>query len=212
MVVPMPPTLRTGQGIRRGGEQYESIHKALALAAAHELAEVGYGDFMPESVAQRAGVSPRTAFRHYETKLALALAGIQSLPTYTGWLDSQRPGESFADRLRNGLRSGAAYFEIVGYIAATALSSRETQPELLKTLKKHVLTPREKAIGKYLEEGKRAGVFRPNIEASALAATDLGLFTMVGIGQFSLGRGETRVQRLFQQYWPLMATTEHIKD
>jgi hypothetical protein len=157
-------------------------------------------------------VSPRTAFRHYETKLLLALAGIQSLPTYTGWLDSQKPGESFADRLRNGLRSGAVYFEIVGYIAATALSSRETQPELLKTLKKQVLTPREKAIGKYLDEGKRAGVFRPEVEASALAATDLGLFTMVGIGQFPLGRGETRVQRLFQQYWPLMATTAHMKD
>jgi hypothetical protein len=134
------------------------------------------------------------------------------LPTYTGWLDSQQPGEGFADRLRNGLRSGAAYFEIVGYIAATALSFRETQPELLTTLKKQVLTPREKAIGKYLDEGKRAGVFRPEVEASALAATDLGIFTMVGIGQFSLGRGETRVQRLFQQYWPLMATSAHMKD
>jgi AcrR family transcriptional regulator len=208
----MSQALRTGQGIRRGGDQYEAIHKALATAAAHELAEVGYGDFMPESVAQRAGVSARTAFRHYETKLLLALAGIQSLPTYTGWLDSRTPGESFADRLRNGLRSGAAYFEIVGYIAATALSFRETQPELLKTLKKHVLTPREKAIGKYLDEGKKAGVFRPEVEASALAATDLGLFTMVGIGQFSLGRGEMRVQRLFQQYWPLMATSAHMKD
>lgn len=208
----MPPPLRTGQGIRRGGTQYESIHKGLASAAAHELAAVGYGDFMPEAVAERAGVSPRTAFRHYESKLALALAGIHSLPTYTGWLDAQSPGESFADRFRHGLRTGARYFELVGYIAATAVSFRETQPELLKALKKHVLGPREKAIATFLAEGQRAGVFRPDVQASALAAADLGIFTMVAMGQFALGRGETRVERLFAQYWPLMATSAHIND
>ena len=208
----MPRTLRTGQGIRRGGTQYEAIHTALAKAAAHELAEVGYADFMPESVAVRAGVSARTAFRHYESKLALALAGIQSLPTYTGWLDAQSPNESFADRLRNGLRSGAMYFELVGYITASAVSFRESQPELLKALKKHVLGPREKAIARFLEEGQRAGVFREGLQASALTAADLGIFTMVAMGQFSLGRGEVRVQRLFDQYWPLMAMPDHLSD
>lgn len=208
----MTQSLRTGQGIRRGGSQYESIHSALARAAAHELAEVGYGQFTPESVAARAGVSPRTAFRHYESKLALALAGIQSLPTYAGWLDEEVPGQSFADRLRTGLRAGAEYFELVGYISATAVSVRETQPELLRTLKKHVLAPREKAIAAYLTEGQRAGVFRQGVQAHALAAADLGLFTMAAIGLFPLGRGETRVQRLFSQYWPLMATTDHMND
>lgn len=212
IVLTMPRNLRTGQGIRRGGAQYEAIHIALAKAAAQELAEVGYADFMPESVAVRAGVSARTAFRHFESKLALALAGIQSLPTYTGWLDAQALDESFADRLRNGLRSGAMHFELVGYIAASAVSFRESQPELLKALKKHVLVPREKAIARFLEEGQRAGVLRPGVQASALAAADLGVFTMVAMGQFSLGRGEVRVQRLFDQYWPLMALPDHLND
>jgi len=208
----MPKSLRTGQGIRRGGTQYETIHAALAKAAAHELADVGYADFMPESVALRAGVSARTAFRHYESKLALALAGIQSLPTYTGWLDARTPDESFADRLRNGLRSGVTYFELVGYIAASAVSFRESEPELLKALRNHVLVPRDKAIAKFLAEGQLAGVFRPGVQASALAAADLGIFTMVAIGQFTLGRGEIRVQRLFEQYWPLMALPDHLND
>lgn len=204
--------LRTGQGIRRGGQQYESIHTALAEGAARELADVGYGEFTPEAVAARVGVSARTAFRHYETKLVLALAGIRSLPTYKGWLDATSPGESLADRLRQGLRVGSEYFELVAFVTATALSYRENQPELLHALKKHVLSPRERAIAAYLAEGQRLGVFRQDVTSSALAAADLGLFTMVALGQFRLGQGETRVKRMFQAYWPLMATSSHVND
>lgn len=188
------------------------MHTALAKGAALELADVGYGDFSPETVAERVGVSARTAFRHYETKLALAIAGIESLPTYQGWLDTAQPGESFADRLRRGLRTGAEHLELVAFITATALSFRETQPELLRALRKRVLAPREKAMGAYLAEGQGAGVFRREVTASAMAAADLGVFTLAASGQFNLGRGETRVKRLFNTYWPLMATTEHIKD
>ena len=205
-------SLRTGQGIRRGGHQYQAIHAALADGAARELAEVGYGGFKPEVVAERVGVSPRTAFRHYETTLDLALAGIRTLPTYKGWLDATHPDESMADRLRGGLRTGMDHLELVAYITATALSYREHQPELLETLKKHVLAPREKAIAAYLAEGQRTGVFRKEVTAHALAAADLGLFTMVALGQFRLGQGETRVRRMFKAYWPLMATFAHIND
>lgn len=208
----MPASLRTNDGIRRGGKQYESIHTALAQGSALELAAVGYGDFSPEAVAERVGVSPRTAFRHYETKLALALAGIHSLPTYKGWLDGVEPEESMADRLRRGIRTGMDYFPLVAYISATALSYRDTQPELVEAIKKHVLIPRHRAIAQFLEEGQRSGVLRTDVEASALAAADLGLFTMVALGQFKLGRGETRVTRMFQQYWPLMATSAHLDD
>jgi len=206
------PALRTGEGIRRGGAQYEAIHNALAHGAAQELADVGYGEFSPEGVAARVGVSARTAFRHYETKLALALAGIQSLPTYKGWLDASHPGESLADRLRNGLRTGADHIELVAYITSTVLSYRETQPELVKALRRHVLNPRERAIESFLHEGQRKGVFRTEVHASALAAADLGVFTMAALGQLHLGRGETRVNRMFQTYWPLMATNAHIHD
>ena len=208
----MASDLRTGEGIRRGGKQYEAMHAALARGAALELAESGYGDFSPEAVAERVGVSARTAFRHYETKLALAIAGIQSLPTYKGWLDTAEPGESFAERMRRGLRIGVEHLDLVAFITATALSYRETQPELLKALRKHVLTPREKAMGVYLAEGQRQGVFRKEVSASTMAAADLGIFTMAALGQFNLGRGETRVKRLFNAYWPLMATSAHIND
>ena len=208
----MPDGLRTNEGIRRGGKQYESIHHALAQGAAIELAAVGYGDFSPEAVAERVAVSPRTAFRHYETKLALAIAGIESLPTYQGWLDGLEPDESLADRFRRGLRTGIDHLPLVAYISATALSHRDARPELLETLRKHVLAPRQRAMARFLKEGQRSGVVRADVTASAMAATDLGLFTLVALGEFKLGRGESRVTRLFQQYWPLMATTAHLND
>jgi len=188
------------------------MHTELAKGAALELADVGYGNFSPEAVAERVGVSPRTAFRHYETKLALAIAGIESLPTYKGWLDTAQPGELFADRMRRGLRTGAEHLELVAFITATCLSYRETQPELLKALREHVLAPREKAMGAYLAEGQRAGVFRKEVTAGAMAAADLGVFTLAALGRINLGRGETRVKRLFNMYWPLMATAAHLDD
>jgi len=208
----MTKSLRTGQGIRRGGAQYEAIHSALAHEAARELARVGYGEFDPAVVAERAGVSARTAFRHYDTKLALALAGIQSLPTYKGWLDATGPDDSFANRLRRGLRAGVQHDELVAYIMATCLSFRETQPELLRALKRHVLTPRQREIERVIDDGRRAGVFRPEVTAPAFAAADLGLFMMSAMGQFPLGRGEARVRRMFGQFWPLLATSAHLDD
>lgn len=204
--------LRTGEGIRRGGKQYESIHLALAQGAAQELAEKGYGDFSPEGVGARVGVSTRTVFRHYETKLALALAGIETLPTYRGWLDAREPDQTFADRLRAGLRTGSDHVVLVAHIAATALASQATQPELIKALHEKVLAPRRKSIAKFLKEGQHAGVFRQGIRAEALAAADLGVFMMVASGGLQLGRGETRVNRLFAFYWPLIAIDAHLKD
>ena len=208
----MTKPLRTGDGIRRGGAQYAAIHVALARASAHELARTGYGDFAPAAVAARAGVSTRTAFRHYETKLALAVAGIQSLPTYAGWLAATGPDDPFAERLRRGLRTGAQHDELVAHITATCLSFRETQPELLRALKRHVLTPRQREIERFLDEGKRAGVFRADVAAPAFAAADLGIFMLAALGQFRLGRGETRAARMFAQLWPMLAADAHLGD
>lgn len=204
--------LRTGRGIRRGGAQYEAMHLALAREAARELARAGYGDFAPAAVAERAGVSARTAFRHYETKLALAVAGIQSLPTYKGWLAAAGPDDTFAERLRRGLRTGAQHDELVAHIAATCLSFREAQPELLRALRRHVLDPRQREIERFLDEGKRAGVFRAGVTAPAFAAADLGVFMMSALGQVPLGRGEVRVARMFAQVWPLLAVDRHLGD
>ncbi len=45
----------------------------------------GWGLFTVEGVAQRAGVTKRTVYRHFPDKESLAIAGIRILPTYEGW-------------------------------------------------------------------------------------------------------------------------------
>lgn len=202
----------TGVGIRRGGAQFEAISRSLAQHAAYELAESGYQDFAPASVAKRAAVSTRTAFRHYATKVELALAGIRSLPTYAGWLDEQVAGESMADRLRRGLHIGAEHPELLAPILATCTAHRHTQPELLKALRTHVLEPRRHAIDDFLAEGQARGELRPEVRASAMAAADIGMFTVSAIGQLPLGRGQRRVDRIFENLWPLIATDDHLAD
>lgn len=202
----------TGVGIRRGGAQFEAISRSLAEHAAYELAESGYQDFAPASVAERAGVSTRTAFRHYPTKLELALAGIRSLPNYVGWLDEQVSGEPLADRLRRGLRIGAEHPELLAPVLATCIAHRHTQPELLKELRSHVLEPRRRAIDAFLAEGQTRGELRPGVRASAMAAADIGMFTVSAIGQFPLGRGRRRVDRIFENLWPLIAADAHLAD
>jgi len=199
----------TGKGIRRGGEQYEAIHQALAAAALHALAADGYDGVTHSTVAEGAGVSERTAFRHYPTKLELAVAGIQQLPTYDGWLDG--PG-SCADRLRRGLAIGAQHPEWVVPVIAACVAQRHLEPELLRAVRQHVLEPRTESMRRFVEEGRRSGELRKTLTAESMAALDLGLFLRSATGMFALGRGSARVERLFAESWPLLAAPGHEDD
>lgn len=197
------------KGIRRGGQQYEAIHEALAEAALHALAADGYDGVTHMAVAGSAGVSERTAFRHYPTKLELAIAGIQQLPTYEGWLDG--PG-TCAERLRRGLSIGAQHPELVVPVISACIAQRNLEPDLLRAVRDHVLMPRTESMRRYVEEGRRSGELRETLTAESMAALDLGLFLRSATGMFALGRGRTRVDRLFSEAWPLLAAPGHEDD
>ena len=199
----------TGRGIRRGGEQYEAIHEALATAALHALAADGYDGVTHAAVAEAAGVSERTAFRHFPTKLELAVAGIEQLPTYEGWLDG--PG-TCADRLRRGLAMGAQHPESVVPVIAACVAQRNLEPGLLRAVREHVLMPRTDSMRRFVEDGRRSGELRETLTAESMAALDLGLFLRSAAGMFPLGRGSTRVERLFAEAWPLLAAPGHEDD
>lgn len=199
----------TGRGIRRGGEQYEAIHVALAQAALQALALDGYDGVAHGLVADQAGVSERTAFRHYPTKLELAIAGIEQLPTYEGWLDG--PG-TCAERLRRGLAIGAQHPELLVPVVSACVAQRNLEPELLKAVRDHVLVPRTQSLARYLADGQRSGELREDLNSEAMAALDNGLFLRSAVGLFPLGRGKVRVQRLFDHIWPLIAAPGHLAD
>lgn len=206
-MVPASPV--TGKGIRRGGKQYEAIHEALARSALRALAADGYDGVTHAAVAAGAGVSERTAFRHFPTKVELAVAGIQQLPTYEGWLDG--PG-TFADRLRRGLATGAEHPELVVPVIAACVAQRNSEPGLLHAVREHVLVPRTESMRRFVEEGRRSGELRDTVTAESMAALDLGLWFRSAAGVLPLGRGRTRVERLFAEAWPLLAAPGHEGD
>jgi len=205
--VPASPV--TGKGIRRGGKQYEAIHEALAASALRALATDGYDGVIHAAVAEAAGVSERTAFRHYPTKLELAVAGIEQLPTYEGWLDG--PG-SCADRLRRGLAIGAQHPELIVPVLAACIAQRNHEPDLLRAVRDHVLTPRTESMRRFVEDGRRSGELRRSVTAESMASLDLGIFLRSAAGTFAMGRGPARVQRIFAEAWPLLAAPGHEGD
>lgn len=192
-------------GIRRGGAQYEAIHEALAEAALDELAEKGFADLSHAEVAERAGVATRTAFRHFPTKLDLALAGIDRLPDYTGWLEE---GDTAEERLRRGLSIGANYPERIVPVLAACLAERQREPALLEALRERVLIPRERSIARFLAAGIASGELNPDVTPESMAAADLGMFLLSATGALPLGKGKRRVDRAFAHLWPLIASSE----
>jgi AcrR family transcriptional regulator len=193
---------RASPGIRRGGEQYERIHSSLARAALIEFAEHGYSDFSVEMTAERADVGVRTAYRHYESKLDLALAAISVMPDYTGWLDGE---DSSADRLLRGLAIASAHRQYFAPVLATCLVHRKSEPALLRLMRSRVLIPRTEAIRSFVTSGIAAGELRADLDPAGFSALETGVQMSIAAGTLNVGRGQQRVEALFSLMWPMIS-------
>lgn len=193
--------LRTGKGIRRGGEQYQKIHIALAKAALIEIAQHGFNSYSMDDAAVRAGVSIRTAYRHYNTKTELAIEAIKQMPVFTGWADGE---DSSEDRFRRSLSIGAAHRAYLIPIFATVLVNRQDYPELLATFTEQVLAPREAALAQWLADGRERGELRDDIPTEAIAAVITGVLAHIEAGLLTAESGEDRAELLFRLIWPIV--------
>lgn len=202
-------SLRTGVGIRQGGKQYDTIHRSVAKAALVELASDGFERLDFGKVAIRAGVSERTAYRHYATKVELAVAAIKQMPDYEGWGDGD---DSIAERLRRGFAIGAAHRDYLAPVLATAMLNKSSEPSLMRVLNEHVLKVRQRQITLFVEDGQRSGEIREGVSPATVLALLDGLLIAHHRGSPSLGKGKVRIERLFAAVWPLIATPEHLDD
>ena len=193
---------REGPGIRRGGAQYERIHAQLAKAALIEIADNGYADFTVDAAAERAGVAVRTAYRHYETKKDLALAAISSMPDYAGWLDGE---DSCAQRLRRGIEIASTHRGYFVPLLATCLAHRRSEPALLRMFRSRVLVPRAEAMHRFVSDGIASGELRADLDVASFQALEIGLQVSMGAGTLTTGRGQQRVDTLFDLMWPMIA-------
>ncbi len=162
----------TPLGIRTGGKAWLQIHSTVATSALEVLAEAGWGMFTVEAVAELAGVSKRTVYRHFPDKESLAVAGIRLLPTYDGW--GRGEGTTY-ERLKKAVPRGSLFPHYLAPVLSTCIVHRDDVPALLETLTRHVLEPRTRAFDEGLEDARREGVVKDDIRGFQVDALITGL-------------------------------------
>ena len=192
---------RTPLGVREGGEAWDQVHVQLARQGLRLLAELGYAGMGMDEVALAAGASVRTVYRHYATKVDLAVAAIGQLPTMAGWYDGD---DAIEARIVRAMDIGAAHHEYLVPVLANAIVFRNTVPELLDAIRDHVLEPREKVIAASLTRAKAAGDIRQDVTAEIVSALITGEMVESFIGIHPLGTAKHRGELAMRRVWPLI--------
>jgi AcrR family transcriptional regulator len=191
---------RVPAGIREGGAEWERLHTALAVTALEVLAARGYADMGMDEVSVRAGASKRTVYRHYPTKVDLAVAAIRQIPTFTGWGEGTGTIE---ERLARAMGTASDRAPVFAAVLSTAIVHRSTIPALLTALREHVLIPRQAAIAAFLDEGITAGEIRAGIDPLTVAALLAGVSIQHLAGTRTVhGKPGARID--FDHVWALL--------
>ena len=191
---------RVPLGIREGGAEWERLHTELAATALEVLAERGYADMVMDEVAERAGASKRTVYRHYPTKVDLAVAAIRQVPTFSGW---GAGAGTIAERLARAVAISADRAPVFAPVLATAIVHRNTVPELLAAVRECVLIPRQEGVAAFLAQGVAAGEVRSGLDPLAVAALLAGVITQHMDGTRTVhGKPGARID--FDQIWALL--------
>jgi len=191
---------RVPLGIREGGAEWARLHTELAVTALEVLAERGYADMVMDEVAERAGASKRTVYRHYPTKVDLAVAAIRQVPTFTGWGVG---AGTMAQRLARAIAIAEDHAPVFAPVWATAIVHRETVPELLATLREYVLIPRQAGVAAFLEQGVASGEVRSGLDPLAVSALLTGVITQHVDGTRTV-RGKAGARTDFDHIWSLL--------
>ena len=192
---------RTPLGVREGGAVFEQIHTELARQALRLLAELGYAGMGMDQVATAAGVGVATVYRHYSTKVELAVAAIEQLPTGEGWTDGD---DAVVDRIERAMAIGAAHHEYFVPVLANAIVFRATVPELLEALTAHVLVPRQQVIRDLVETAQFRGEIRDGFDPTLVASMLTGELIDNFLGVRPLAKGKARGREAVARTWPLL--------
>lgn len=194
--------LKVPIGIREGGAAFAQIHDDLARTALHLLAERGYADMRMDDVAVAAGMSKRTVYRHFPTKVDLATAAIRQLTTFQGWIDGD---DDLPSRIRRAMDIGAAHHHYFAPVLATVIVHRLTVPELLVELRAHVLEPREEVVRALIEYGQHTGQIRQEIDPALVAAMLTGQAIDHLTGMHPMPEGAALGEWAITRAWPMLA-------
>lgn len=175
----------------------------IATAGLELIAESGWGLFTIEGVAERAGASKRTVYRHFPDKESLAIAGIRILPTYEGWGIGE--GTTY-ERLAKAVARGNLFPRYLAPVLATCIVYRNDMPSLMHTLKTHVLTPRIEAVNVALQRGKAEGDVRPGVTGFQVEALFTGLMLAEHQGAPDMNTPTKRTATIIDAVWNFIRT------
>lgn len=190
---------RVPLGVREGGEAWDQVHVQLARQALRLIAELGYAGMGMDEVAVAAGASVRTVYRHYASKVDLAVAAIEQLPTMAGWYDGD---DAIENRIARAMDIGAAHHEYLVPVLANAIVFRTTVPELLDAIRDHVLLPRRDVIAASVTRAKAAGEIAQDVSPDFVSTLITGELVESFIGIHPLGSTGQRIDDVMRRVWP----------
>lgn len=190
------------KGVHTGGAAWTQLHASIAAHGLDLLVERGFDGFTVDALAASSGINRRTIYRHYPSRVELAIAAIRQMPTLA--TDLGRPGTP-RERLVAAARDSSLLPMRLPRLLATVITHAQTTPELLAALQEHVLKPREALLAKGLEAGKAEGWVRPDAQAWELSAFINGQLINEYLGLMHFDTKAKRAQAIADGIWRLSA-------
>ena len=199
----MPRTKGPVKGIHAGGTAWNQVHASIAAYALDVLSERGYDGLTADAVAEHGGINRRTVYRHYPTRLDLALAAIRQMPpSDVGWPVDGAPRE----RLRQAMRSASMWPLRLPQLLGTAVTHAEDVPELMQAVLDGIVKPRQQLTARLLTEGREGGWLRPDAAEWEVSSLITGLLVNEALGLVSFPSRAARGGALADALWRLTAT------
>lgn len=165
---------------RRGRPRQEEVDERILEATLRLLAEGGYGHVSLDDIASAAQTTRATIYLRYSSKAELVAAAIANarraiaLPPATGITR-----EDLVAQLRQFQESMAAPYSLP--IVGTALAEAETTPEMLASLREHVVGTRREALRAILQRARARGELAAGVDIELAVAQLIGSYYALAI-------------------------------
>lgn len=190
------------KGVHTGGAAWMQLHASIAVHGLDLLVDRGYDAFTVDNLAAASGINRRTIYRHYPSRVEMAIAAIRQMPSFA--TDQGRPGTP-RERLFAAVHEGSLLPLRLPRLLATVVTHAQSTPELLSALQEYVLKPREASLAQGLVAGKTEGWVRPEVHAWELSALINGLLVNESLGLVRFDSRAKRSDAIAEALWRMVA-------
>lgn len=190
------------KGVHTGGAAWNQVHTSIARAGLDLLVQQGYGRFTVDNLAAFSGINRRTIYRHYPSRVDLAIASIHQMPVVTvAWPGASSPRQALLAACQH-----ASFLPLrLPGLLATAVTHADDTPELLAGVRHIVLRPRAALIAQYIKQGQHDGFLRPVAATWHVSALINGLLIEEALGTIRHVSRAARARSFADAIWHLTA-------